>query len=162
MDTTPLSDIASDLEHGGITKRLAAKKIRDWIRGNKIADKLTPYTPKETPYQWPLVPLPDRERAIPMWPKRGDAIRCPKCGVDFSGVMGYSCQNVGCPMGVGPILCKTPSLGTGDIKVTFSDGTSHVYTDIDKVELSWVGDQLTSATINGKTLSGAIYAESVR
>lgn len=160
MDTTPLSDIASDLEHGGVTKKLAAKKIRDWIRGQKIADKLTPYTPKETPYQWPYVPLPDRERAIPMWPKRGDAVRCPKCGVDFSGVMGYSCQNIDCPMGVGPILCGKPS--AGDIKVTFSDGSTHTYTNVDKVKIDWVGDQITSVSVNGRILPDAIHAESVR
>ena len=37
MNTKPLSDLADDLEHGGITKKLAARKLRDWIKEIKTS-----------------------------------------------------------------------------------------------------------------------------
>lgn len=30
---------------------------------------------------------------------------CSRCGMDFSGVTGYVCNNMDCPMGMGPVVC---------------------------------------------------------
>lgn len=36
---------------------------------------------------------------------------CPTCGVNFDGVMGYVCQQPGCPMGCGPTMCEASQNG---------------------------------------------------
>jgi hypothetical protein len=59
----------------------------------------------------------NRQQTKPVieWPKLPDTIKfpdtykksCPKCGISLEGVMCYSCQNVDCPTGMGPVYCKT-------------------------------------------------------
>ncbi len=34
-------------------------------------------------------------------------ITCVKCGVVWTGPTGYSCPNMDCPIGAGPIMCKS-------------------------------------------------------
>ena len=160
MNTKPLSDLADDLEHGGITKKLAARKLRDWIKENKNFDlPLTPIqpplAPMPTPYPQPRPPF-------------GYGNSCPKCGITLSGIMGYSCPNSDCPVGLGPILCR-PNEWSGDgfpdsrIRITFTDGSSRVYSASagDTWSLSWKGKGLESAEVNGRKLSNAVVAEHV-
>ncbi len=33
------------------------------------------------------------------------ASKCSKCGLEFSGPMGYCCPRTDCPTGLGPIMC---------------------------------------------------------
>lgn len=47
----------------------------------------------------PHFPTPQPE---PYMPARST---CSKCGMDFSGVTGYVCNNMDCPMGMGPTIC---------------------------------------------------------
>lgn len=30
---------------------------------------------------------------------------CPKCGLNLEGTLNYSCPNVDCPVGLGPVIC---------------------------------------------------------
>ena len=30
---------------------------------------------------------------------------CPKCGLKFEGTMGYVCNRIDCPTGLGPAIC---------------------------------------------------------
>jgi len=32
---------------------------------------------------------------------------CPKCGIDISGPIGYVCQDINCPVGLGPTISVT-------------------------------------------------------
>jgi hypothetical protein len=45
---------------------------------------------------------------IPYYPPQPQrfSTRCPRCGLDWSGVMGYSCGNTACPMQA-QITCTT-------------------------------------------------------
>lgn len=163
MNTKPLSDLASDLEHSGITKKLAARKLRDWIKENKGFDlPLTPIQPSSPPYSPMPTPWPEPR---PPFGYRGS---CPKCGITLSGIMGYSCPNSDCPVGLGPIMCgpkEWSSEGYPDskIRVTFTDGSSQVYSAAagDTWSLSWNGNGLASAEVNGRELGTAIVAEFV-
>ena len=33
--------------------------------------------------------------------------RCSKCGIDLNQSLGYCCQNMECPTGLGPVWCQT-------------------------------------------------------
>lgn len=33
--------------------------------------------------------------------------KCSLCGLELSSVMSYSCPNLKCPTGLGPVYCKT-------------------------------------------------------
>lgn len=156
MNTKPLSDLAADLEHGGITKKLAARKLRDWIKENKNFDlPLTPIqpplAPMPTPYPQPRPPF-------------GYGNSCPKCGITLAGIMGYSCPISDCPVGLGPILCG-PNQWSDDgsargIRVTFTDGSAQVY-DLpsDSWEISWRENELARVSVNGAELRNAVVVE---
>ena len=36
---------------------------------------------------------------------------CLKCGLKMDGVIGYCCPNHDCPVGLGPVTCKTSTTG---------------------------------------------------
>ena len=156
MNTKPLSDLADDLEHGGITKKLAARKLRDWIKENKNFDLPL------TPIQLPLAPMPWSRPPYPFGPEK----TCPRCGITLSGIMGYSCQNSDCPVGLGPILCG-PNQWSDDgsargIRVTFTDGSAQVYNlPSDTWEISWQGDEPARVSVNGAELPTAVGVECV-
>ena len=58
MNTNTLLEIADDLEHGGIAKELAAKKIRDWVfKNTNIWPQITYDTPV---YIGKLLTVPER------------------------------------------------------------------------------------------------------
>ena len=45
------------------------------------------------------------ERFVPgqlYWPKPNS---CHKCGLKFEGTMGYVCNQIDCPTGLGPAIC---------------------------------------------------------
>lgn len=44
----------------------------------------------------PFSPIP------PEWPAK-----CPKCGIELKGAMGYVCNNYPCPTGLGGGWCST-------------------------------------------------------
>lgn len=161
MNTKPLSDLASDLECGGITKKLAARKLRDWIKENKGFDlPLTPIQPSSPPYAPMPTPWPEPR------PPFGYKDSCPKCGITLSGIMGYSCPNSDCPVGLGPILCKpnewSDDGSTRGIRVTFTDGSAQVYNlPSDTWELSWRGNELARVLVNGAELRNALLVEYV-
>lgn len=57
---------------------------------------------KETPTPQ-VQPYPYR----PWEEKWGNIQQCPKCGIKLDGVMSYSCNNIDCPTGMGPVWCKS-------------------------------------------------------
>ncbi len=59
----------------------------------EIADNLNKWLKKNEPDIWKK-PNPWNETQ-----------RCTKCGLKLEGVMGYCCPNVGCPTGLGPVMC---------------------------------------------------------
>lgn len=76
MNTDNLLEIANDLEHGGITKELAAKKIRDWV----FKSNIWPQTTDEYYRKWPVLPQ--------------DAL-CSMCGQDTRQITVCMCS--ACP-----------------------------------------------------------------
>lgn len=56
----------------------------------------------QTQPQHPGVPIPS---APPELPILKPVTVCSKCSMEFSGIMGYVCQEPGCPMGCGPMTC---------------------------------------------------------
>lgn len=67
-----LSKLADALENGAITKKAAAKKLREYLN---------------PPFLTPIVPSPleteDKE--------------CPTCGISLKYLMGYCCGRLDCP-----------------------------------------------------------------
>lgn len=63
---------------------------------------LKPYDPSEirpyVPYQpfWPSMPA--QSITLPDMPSRSGGTTCSKCGMDWSGAMGYCCPSFDCPM----------------------------------------------------------------
>lgn len=58
-----------------------------------LQPQLTPLYPQ--PYPYPTTPEPAVNQAV----------KCPKCAIDFSGTVGYVCSDVDCGMGLGPSIC---------------------------------------------------------
>ena len=54
------------------------------------------------PVSPPVFPQPWQPPTVPTFPQ---STECSKCGMKFEGVMGYVCQDPGCPMGCGPVTC---------------------------------------------------------
>ena len=77
MNTASLLAIADDLEHGGITKELAAKKIRDWVFERNI-------WPQKTDEYWPN-----------KWPVLPESPLCSMCGQDTRQITVCMCS--ACP-----------------------------------------------------------------
>ena len=50
--------------------------------------------PLQTP---PHIPYPSPTTLPPTVPTWSDKVYCPKCGMDWSGVMGYVCNDMKCP-----------------------------------------------------------------
>jgi len=98
-----LLSLASDLESGGITKKLAAQKIREWVFKNP--NKPAPYVPippSEWEKWWPDPSYPYSPNAIPT-PNTNPVWKwttnCPKCGMVFNvGTIMFSCQQYDCPV----------------------------------------------------------------
>lgn len=57
--------------------------------------------------------MPIIDKKIPNYYKIG---KCPDCGINLEGVMGYSCSRLGCPTGLGPIASSI-SVKTTPIKI---------------------------------------------
>lgn len=53
----------------------------------------------------PIIPMQPHNPLAPDWNKK-----CPKCGINLDGPMGYVCTNYPCPTGLGGSWCST----TGD------------------------------------------------
>lgn len=164
MNTKPLTDLASDLEDGGITKKLAARKLRDWIRDNKGFDlPITPIQPSN-PFVPPYAPMPTPYP--PPRPPFGYNNSCPKCGIALSSAMAYSCPNSDCPVGLGPIMCGQKSWSDdgldAKLRVTFTDGSSRTFSAVsgDTWSAKWRGNEVVKLTVNGNDLSrNAVIAE---
>ena len=77
MNTDSLLEIADDLEHGGITKELAAKKIRDWVFKKT---NFWPQTTDEYYRKWPVLP---------------ESAFCSMCGQDTRQITVCMCS--ACP-----------------------------------------------------------------
>lgn len=73
------------LEREDIFERLGIKKVTE--------EPNNPWTPKVSP----MVPTSPWIHPQP--------ITCGKCGLKLDGVMGYSCPDIGCPAGLGPVMC---------------------------------------------------------
>jgi len=60
-----------------------------------------------TPYIPPLTPVdPTKPWQPPILPAVPDlGFTCPRCGMKFSGVANYVCQDPTCQTGLGPITC---------------------------------------------------------
>lgn len=86
MNTDKLTEIASDLENGGTTKKLAARRIRDWIYKNI---NIWPQTTDEykRPNSWPVLP---------------ESVFCSMCGQDTRQIT--VCMCTACPR-ASRILC---------------------------------------------------------
>ena len=74
---------------GALEKRLAEleRRVKD-LEPNRLGP--------------PIVPVPFPE---PNPFPSDDSSTCPKCGMKWSGVMGYVCPRTDCPMGAGPTIC---------------------------------------------------------
>lgn len=49
-----------------------------------------------------------KKHELDFWTKPQQPVnRCSKCGLKLEGVMGYCCPNVGCPTGMGPVMCMS-------------------------------------------------------
>lgn len=61
---------------------------------------------ESTPYvgaPMPSIPMnPPFSPIPPEWP-----VKCPKCGIELKGAMGYVCNNYPCPTGLGGGWCST-------------------------------------------------------
>lgn len=79
------------------------ESLRKLIEAGKVYEK---YKRIPCPKQ-PIVdyPIPNRPQTIPYPPNY--PIICSACGLNCEGTMGYCCPNHHCPMGMGPMLCKT-------------------------------------------------------
>ena len=52
--------------------------------------------PPYIPNPYPTIPtIPTTPPTIPNWPNK---VYCPKCGMEWSGVMGYVCMDQSCPI----------------------------------------------------------------
>lgn len=49
----------------------------------------------------PSEPVPYKDPPMPWDPLS----TCPKCGIDIHRVMGYVCNNIPCPVGLGGPIC---------------------------------------------------------
>ena len=65
-----------------ISKRIATMEIAQ-----------TPYGPVTSPY---TIPHPQIDWGVN---------KCPLCGLELKGVMGYVCSQPRCPTGLGPVMC---------------------------------------------------------
>lgn len=85
-----------------LKKELA--EIKDRIEAiERRLDKPTKFGPRYDPntpdhWPWPMLPLPDE-------PAKTGIEFCPRCGIEMKGVMGYVCNRIDCPTGLGPVMC---------------------------------------------------------
>lgn len=57
--------------------------------------------------KYPVFPLTEIPETKPWESKWGNINACPKCGLRLDqGPMSYSCPNLECPTGLGPVYCK--------------------------------------------------------
>lgn len=104
-DYSKLDQIADELDSEKVTQKVAAMRIRDWIKESLIENFLRNISDEQSFLHKVCKELTKQENPKNPFPIWEEFKKCPKCQISLDGVMMYSCPNLDCPCGLGPTTC---------------------------------------------------------